>query len=86
MTVVPFKTKQDLVTEARARAQAVVDELVRLQPALNPLLARLQPGMSLVEDCPKCGAKLSLERPEERIYVRCETAGCLHFEQQPPLG
>lgn len=83
VAVETFKTKQVLADEAKARAQVVMDELVRLQPALNPLLARLQPGVSLVEDCPKCGAKLTLDRPGERIYVFCETPGCLHFEQQP---
>ena len=83
MAVETFKTKQVLADEAKARAQVVIVELARLKPALEPLLARLKPGMNLVEACPKCGARLTLDRPGERIYVKCETAGCLHFEQQP---
>jgi hypothetical protein len=83
MPIKPLKTKADRMAEARERAQSVMEEMVRLGPTLNPLLEKLKPGMDITEQCPKCGAKLSMKRPHERIYVKCETEGCLHFEQQP---
>ena len=83
MGIEQFKTKAEQLEARRASVAAVVEEMERLGPALTPMLAKLKPGMALVELCPKCGGKLSIQRPLERIYAKCETEGCLHFEQQP---
>jgi hypothetical protein len=81
--VVPLQTLAEMKEKARGTARMAIEKMVTAQPLLQEWRAKLPIGKQEVVECPVCHGRLSLDQSpyNGHIFAKCETKGCLHFQE-----